>query len=224
MTTGTRVEMADGTFAMQVSLVNTGQASGATKSEDAAAASGDSGVPSMFVQTASPADAASAGDYAFGQMKDGRIWVRDLGGLSASASFTPAAAEYTAHDIYGAAGTFALSAPSGCSFLIQSVTLTIVGATIETTVWRLHLFNVTPPSALADNAAFTLPSCDRASYLGYITIPQVVDLVDTQWIESNNIGKQIKLSGTSVFGYLVAESTITPAAVAHTVTIHGTPI
>jgi hypothetical protein len=222
---GANIELADGSYAQQVVLVNGGAAATSlAKAEDSAAASADAGIPAMAVQTASPADAASAGDYSMLQMKDGRLWVRDLGGLSASATFTPAAAEHVANDVHGGAQEFALAAPSGCNFLIRSVSMRIDGGTVETTVWKLHLFSVTPPSALTDDAAFALPSGDRASYLGYVSIPQIVDLGDTQWIDSNNIFKQVKLTGTSLFGYLTNDTTLTPAAVAHVVTINGGPV
>lgn len=45
------------------------------KTEDAAASSGDKGIMALAVQTASPADAATDGDYAWLQMKDGRLYV-----------------------------------------------------------------------------------------------------------------------------------------------------
>jgi hypothetical protein len=140
---------------------------------------------------------------------------------SASATFTPAAASHVANDVVGGAQTFAFSAISASAIAIQSLTLEIDGATIETTAWRLYLYNVTPPSATADDGAWDLPSGDRASFLGYIDIPQVIDLGSTLWIEVHNIGKQIKLSGTSVFAYLVNTTTLTPAAVAHIVTLHA---
>ena len=149
-----------------------------------------------------------------------------MSGKSASAAFTPAAAEHVAGDVHGGAGTFALGAPAGCVFEIQSVSMMIAGGTVETTVWTLHLFTVTPPSAIADDGAFALPSGDRASYVGFITIPQVVDYGDTLWIEAHNLGKRVKLAsaGTGLFGYLVNVTTLTPAAVAHTVTITGKPV
>jgi len=148
-------------------------------------------------------------------------------GFSASASFTPAAASHTNGDSVGVAAEFVLknhlNAPpmSGAHIRITGATLLIAGGTIETTAWRVHLFSVTPPSALADDAAFVLASGDRASYLGYIDIPQVLDLGDTLFVEATNPNKQIKLAGTSVFGYLVNGTTLTPAAVAHTVTIQA---
>lgn len=138
---------------------------------------------------------------------------------TASATFTPAASSHTAGDSVGTAQEFALGAPSGAYIRIVSANLRISNATIETTAWRLHMFNVTPPSALADDAAFLLASGDRASYLGYLDFAQVVDLGDTLFIETTNIQKQIKLAGTSLFGYLVNGTTLTPGAVAHVVTL-----
>jgi hypothetical protein len=104
--------------------------------------------------------------------------------------------------------------------MITSASLMIADATAAVTAWRLYLFSVTPPSGLADDAAFVLASGDRASFLGQVDIGTAIDLVDTQWVETHSINKQIKLSGTSVFGYLVNLTTLTTVAVAHTVTLH----
>lgn len=146
-------------------------------------------------------------------------------GKSASATFTPAAASHTAGDCNGAAAQFSLGAPSGAVFMITDATLLINSGTAEATAWRLHLYNVTPPSATADDGAWDLPSGDQASYLGYIDLGTAVDQgADTQWVENHGVNKSVKLSGTSVFGYLVNLTTLTPAAVAHTVTITGTPV
>lgn len=145
---------------------------------------------------------------------------------SASATFTPAAASHVAGDANGTAGTFTLrdrfggAPPSGASVRITSATLEIDGATIETTAWRVHLFTVTPPSALADDAAFALAAADRASYVGYVDLSQVIDIGDTLYIDMPNLNKQIKLAGTSLFGYLVNGTTLTPQAAAHIVTLH----
>lgn len=140
---------------------------------------------------------------------------------SASAAFTPAAASHVAGDCNGAAGTFALMGPSAGRIMITSASLVIAGATAEATAWRLCLFSVTPPSAVADDGAFVLPTGDLASFLGYIDLGTAVDLVDNQYVEVNGINKQVKLAGTSLFGYLVNLTTLTPAAVAHTVTLHS---
>lgn len=142
---------------------------------------------------------------------------------SASATFTPAANSHTAYDANGAAAEFAFAAPSGARLMITGTTLEIDGGTAEATDWELHLYSVTPPSAFAEDAAWSIPSGDRASYLGYVTLGTAVDRGATLWVEVNSgsINKQIKLAGTSVFGYLVNITTVTPAAVAHIVTLHA---
>lgn len=150
--------------------------------------------------------------------EDVKAWLATQA-YQAQATFTPAAASHVAGDVNGGAQEFALGAPAGAFVRIVSANLRINNATIETTAWRLHLFGVTPPSALADDAAFLLPSGDLASYLGYVDFAQVVDMGDTLFIEATNIQKQIKLTGTSVFGYLVNGTTLTPGAVAHIVTL-----
>lgn len=145
---------------------------------------------------------------------------RGVASYSASAVFTPAAAEHVAGDVNGGAQEFTTVGPSAGRVKIVGASLLIAGGTLETTAWELHLFSVTPPSALADDAAFALASGDRASYLGFVPLAQVVDYGDSLYIENNSINKPIKLAGTSVFAYLVNRTTLTPAAVAHTVLLH----
>jgi hypothetical protein len=144
-----------------------------------------------------------------------------LSTYSASATYTPAASSHTAGDSVGVAAEFALGAPSGSLLRIVSASMLVAGGTNETSTWRLYLFSVTPPSALADDAAFTLASGDRASFLGYFDFAQLVDVGDTLYIEATP-NKVIRLTGTSVFGYLVNLTTVTTANVARTVRIHAT--
>ena len=145
-------------------------------------------------------------------------------GETATATFTPAASSHVANDVVGGAQTFALVAPSGALFCITDAELLINSASAQATAWRLYLYNVTPPSALADDAAWDLPSGDQASFLGYVDLGTAVDLGSTQWVENHAINKIIKLSGTSVFGYLTNLTTLTTVAQAHTVRLYGTPI
>jgi hypothetical protein len=144
-----------------------------------------------------------------------------LSTYSASASFTPAAASHTAGDAVGVAAEFALAAPSASLLRIVSASMLVAGGTNETSTWRVYLFSVTPPSALADDAPFVLASGDRASFLGYFDFAQLVDVGDTLYIEATP-NKVIRLTGTSVFAYLVNLTTVTPAAIARTITIHAT--
>jgi hypothetical protein len=140
---------------------------------------------------------------------------------SVAATFTPAAASHVANDCNGAAQTFAAMGLSGRPIMITGASLEIDSATAEATAWRLYLYNITPPSATADDGAWDLPSGDRASYLGYVDLGTAVDLGSTQWVETSGINKQVKLAGTALFGYLVNLTTLTPANVAHIVTLHA---
>jgi hypothetical protein len=144
-----------------------------------------------------------------------------FGAYSASAVFTPAAASHTAGDSVGVADEFELGAPTGSLLRIVNASMLVAGATNETSTWRLYLFSVTPPSALADDAPFVLASGDRASFLGYFDFAQLVDVGDTLYIEATP-NKVIRLTGDSVFAYLVNLTTVSTAAVARTVTIHTT--
>lgn len=148
----------------------------------------------------------------------------DDSGCSAEATFTPAASSHVAGDCNGAAAEFAFGAPSGCVFMVTDADLYIDGGTAEATAWRLYLYNVTPPSATADDGAWDLPSGDRSAYLGYLDLGTAVDVGSTQAIQNPGVNRSVKLSGTSVFGYLVNLTTLTPAAVAHRVRLRGTPI
>jgi hypothetical protein len=82
------------------------------------------------------------------------------------------------------------------------------------TSFRLHLYRETPPSALADNAAWDLPSGDRAAYRGYIDLGSPADVGSTLFCQVDQINKHVKLhSGeTSLYGYLVTNGGFTPAA------------
>lgn len=126
---------------------------------------------------------------------------------------------YSAGDVIGAAAaalTFATGMASGQRVMIAGIDLEYDVAAIPAgmTTCRLHLYSVTPPSALADNAAWDLPSGDRASYLGYVDIPQILDMGSTLFIQSDNVNKAIQLSGSaSVFAYLMTTVGFTPGAV-----------
>lgn len=152
-------------------------------------------------------------------------------GLSAVVSVTRPAntTGYGAGDVLGpAAGTsgidFSMGALSGSAIKIGSVSLERdVAALISgETSYNLYLYSVTPPSALADNAVFDIPSGDRASFLGKIALGTPIDEGSTLYIETNNINKIVRLAGTHLFGYLVTVGAYTPAsATVLKVTIHA---
>lgn len=121
---------------------------------------------------------------------------------------------YTANDVVGGALTFTLAAIGAGNMMITGAQLELDIAAVPAgmTSLRLYLYNVTPPSALADNAAWDLPAGDRASYLGYIDLGTPVDLGSTVYVEVNNLNKMMLAASTSVFGYLVTNGGFTPAA------------
>lgn len=127
------------------------------------------------------------------------------------------ATPYTANDVLGAAAaaiTFANIAPSaGGEIIITGTELEIDVAAVPTgmTSFRLYLYSVTPPSALADNAAWDLASGDRASFLGYVDLGTPVDLGSTLYVRTDAISAQFTAAGSSLFGYLVTNGGFTPA-------------
>jgi len=127
---------------------------------------------------------------------------------------------YTAGDVVGsatgstAALTFTAVGANGSAVMVTSVELEIDISAVPSgmTSFTLYLYNVTPPSAYGDNAAWDLPSGDRASFLGSISLGTPVDLGSTLYVRQTGVNTQIKLSGTSVFAYLVTNGGYTPAA------------
>lgn len=153
------------------------------------------------------------------------------GGASAAVSVTRMndTNAYLANDVIGAATgstaalTFASIGPSGGEVTITSVSLEIDAAAIISgeTSYVLYLYNVTPPSALGDNAPWDLPSGDRASYLGFINLGTTQDLGSTLYVQTDGVNKQIKLASTSLFGYLVTNGAHTPTAQrVYVITLH----
>lgn len=132
--------------------------------------------------------------------------------ITRPANVTP----YTANDVLGGAITIATGMTSGQRIMITGADLMPQISAIPSgmTTFRLYLYNVTPPSATADNGAWDLPSGDRASFLGYLDLGTVVDLGSTCFVQNDNLPqKQIQLSGSAnVFGYLVTNGGFTPAA------------
>jgi hypothetical protein len=134
---------------------------------------------------------------------------------------------YTAGDVVGAAAAaieFPLIGPSGGNIMITSAELEVDEAAVISgmTSFRLHLYSVTPPSALADNAVWDLPSGDRASYLGYIDLGTPVDVGSTLFVQTDAINKHLKLAGTSLFGYLVTNGGYTPSSASvRVITLHS---
>lgn len=141
------------------------------------------------------------------------------------------ATPYTANDVLGATAaalTFPNMGPAGADIMITSVELEADVASVPSgmTSFRLYLYSITPPSALADNAAWDLPAGDRASFLGYLDLGTPVDLGSTLYVRTNGVNAHFKLAGTALFGYLVTAGGFTPAgnSEVYVVTLHATAL
>lgn len=137
----------------------------------------------------------------------------------ATASFTrPSNTNtYGAGDVVGATAAalrFEGLAQPGSDLMITSSTLRIDLSAVPSgmTSFTLHLYGVTPPSALADEATWDLPSGDRASYLGSIALGTPVDVGSTLFIEANSLAKMIHPLGRDIYGYLVTVGTYAGAS------------
>lgn len=137
---------------------------------------------------------------------------------------------YTALDVIGestansGAIEFKNISPLCCPIYITSLNLRIDASAIPAGManFLLYLYEISPASKLADNAAFSLVAADRSTYLGKIRIPTPVDEVATLAIDLDGINKQVKLAGSSLFAYLVTEGGYTPvASTVHTITLHA---
>jgi len=143
-------------------------------------------------------------------------------GYDVAQTFTAGTTGYVPGDVVGGARDLGVCGPSAKTIMITSVQLLVATSAVISgmTSFTLHLFSITPPSALADSTQFLLASGDRASYLGSVPLGSPVDLGDSLYVEQNGVNKQVKLAGTNLFGYLVAAGTYTPASEVYTVTIH----
>jgi len=124
---------------------------------------------------------------------------------------------YTANDVVGGAIDLGIMGPSASQIIITSALLEprIAAVPAGMTSFTLYLYSVTPPSAIADNGAWTLATADLASYLGQIALgtPALPAASSNALIvEQANLGKQVKLAGTHLFAYLVTAGGYTPAA------------
>jgi len=79
---------------------------------------------------------------------------------------------YTAGDVVGGAFQISTGMTSGQRIMLLGADIQYQVAALPTgmTTFTLHFYNVTPPSAIADNAPWTFGSTDRASYLGFVTL------------------------------------------------------
>lgn len=141
-----------------------------------------------------------------------------------TATFTPTATAYGGGDVIEGAKAFVGAGPSagGAVLLVGTVLEVAHTALIASEAgYTLEIYSVTPPSALADNAVWDLPSGDRASHLASIALGTPVDKGSTLKVEQDFAASKMLAVpvGGSLFGYLVTAGAFTPTAAARKVTL-----
>jgi hypothetical protein len=147
-------------------------------------------------------------------------------GCAASASFTPAAAAYSAADIMSVAQEFRFSDPALAHSRIRILTSTLmIDATAlqaSEAAYSLALYGKTPPSAQADNAAWDVSSADLPFYRGTLSLGTPVDLGSTLYIKTGAQDFDVTLGATaSLWGVLITAAGFTATAVARQVGLIG---
>jgi hypothetical protein len=144
---------------------------------------------------------------------------------SASVTRPANVAAYTANDVYG--GVFELQniGASGGFIFIESIDIifNILAVPAGMSSFTVYLYSVTPPSAIADNLIFSISSGDRESILNPRGIVLSASLAQggggSVVAEVRNLNQLFKLTGTSLFGYVVTNGAFTPAANSENFTI-----
>jgi hypothetical protein len=131
---------------------------------------------------------------------------------------------YTANDTYGAAFELTNIGASGSFVMVTDIEIIFNLTALPSGMagFALYPYLVTPPSAIADNGAFSIPSGDRASVLSPNGISLSASLArggGSVVAQANNLNLVYKLTGTSLFAYLVTLGAFPPAANSETATI-----
>lgn len=107
-----------------------------------------------------------------------------------------------------------LAGSSGGDVLITSASLEIdISAVVSgMTTFNLALYASSPASAYVDGNTWDLPSGDRSAFIGIFSLGTPVDLGSTLYVGTDSINKQVTLSGTHIYAYLITVGTWTPAS------------
>jgi hypothetical protein len=163
--------------------------------------------------------------------------VRSVGfGSSVTLTRTADTAGYTGNDVIGVGSGAGLTTPGAAALTFSNIgpeagEIKLIGASLTIssdgvisgeTSYRLYLYNVTPPSALVDNAAFDLPSGDRAAFLGYIDLGTPLDIGLTLFVQTDTLAKQLTLASKNLYAYLVTNGPYTPTSGrVYVITLHS---
>lgn len=153
-------------------------------------------------------------------------------GYWATATFTPAAAAYSANDIMDVAKTFTWVDKNGNTFgggalIITSAELVISESAIQSgeTSYTLQKFSAARAVPLADNAASDVAVADANIYQHRTDIGSPVDRGAILSVKANSINEQIMVPATGVtIGELVTNGGFTATATTRKVTLHSVAV
>jgi hypothetical protein len=144
---------------------------------------------------------------------------------SSTATFTAVAAAIGAGDVMAGAKEFpgigGVHSPTYIKFVSSHFMIAHTALVASEAAYTLHLYSVTPPSAIADNAAWDIPVADRTVYLGGFTLGTPVDLGATCFVETAQTKIVRVPAGGSLWAYLVTAAGITPTATDRIVTLYA---
>lgn len=151
------------------------------------------------------------------------------GGYTAVQTFTPAAAGYSTNDVIDVAKSFTWLDRNGNTYgggalVILSASIMVSETAVQSgeTSYNLQKYSITPPSAHADNAAWDLPSGDRAAYQDVTALGTPVDLGSSLSVKTNGINEPILVPATGLtFAELVTVGAFTATATARKVTLYA---
>lgn len=149
-------------------------------------------------------------------------------GITASASFTPTASQYTAGDVISTYQTFTFLGPqskpipNGCLIRILGTELRIDHTALVASegAYTLHLYTAAP-TTIADNAAYAITAADLPNYIGSLSLGTPVDLGAALFVKSAALTHDVPLVAASLYGFLINAGTMTPTAVARQVKLLG---
>lgn len=126
---------------------------------------------------------------------------RHLKAFTATATFTPAAVAYSANDVISVAQAMqwvdanGLVYPGGLLLILSSrFYVNATGVISGETSYNLHLYNVTPTSAHADNAAWDIPDTDLGQYQDYLSLGTPVDVGTNLRVPTDAFNRPISVS------------------------------
>ncbi|AJP72258.1 hypothetical protein [Sphingomonas hengshuiensis] len=149
-------------------------------------------------------------------------------GITASASFTPAAAAYLAGDLIDVAKEFAFTyadggaVPAGALIRILTAIVKIDATALQASEggYTLQCYGAAP-TAWVDNDTWALSSADLTPYRGSISLGTPVDLGAALYVKTPNVDIDIKLVTSSIYCGLQTVAGFTPTAVARQVLLYG---